>query len=74
MRINDGKEEWHTGIVISYDSDKGKINTIEGNKSDKVGTRTISINSSYIQGYGVNVMESKGGGGGNTKTNQKLWM
>lgn len=43
----------HTGIIVSYNKNKKTITVIEGNKSDKVGYRTISWNSKYILGYGV---------------------
>lgn len=41
----------HVGLVASCD---GKtITTIEGNRADAVGTRTLAVNGLYIRGYGV---------------------
>lgn len=40
----------HVGFVVSVI--KGKVKAIEGNKSDAVGYRTISLTNSYIIGYG----------------------
>ncbi len=40
----------HTGIVISVSG--GYVNTIEGNKSSAVGTRSTLLTSSQIVGYG----------------------
>lgn len=40
----------HVGIVEKVDT---KIHTIEGNKNDAVGTRTIDINGKYIRGFAV---------------------
>lgn len=39
----------HVGIVTSVAD--GKINIVEGNKSERVGTRKISPNAKYIRGY-----------------------
>lgn len=39
----------HVGIVTSVAN--GKITIVEGNKSERVGTRTISVNAKYIRGY-----------------------
>lgn len=41
----------HVGIVVSVSGNKIKV--IEGNMSNKVGYRTISVNGKYIRGYGV---------------------
>lgn len=41
----------HVGYVIS--ATKDTIRAIEGNKSDAVGERVISANSSYILGFGL---------------------
>lgn len=40
----------HTGIVTSVSG--GYVNTIEGNKSSKVGTRSMLLTNSQIVGYG----------------------
>ena len=41
----------HVGIVTSCD---GKtIRVIEGNVSNKVGTRTLAVNGHYIRGFGI---------------------
>lgn len=41
----------HVGIVTSCD---GKtIRVIEGNVSNKVGTRTLAVNGRYIRGFGI---------------------
>ena len=41
----------HVGIVEKCD---GKtITVIEGNKSNKVGRRTLAVNGKYIRGFGV---------------------
>lgn len=39
----------HVGIVTSVAD--GKIKIVEGNKSERVGTRKISPNAKYIRGY-----------------------
>ena len=39
----------HVGIVTSVAN--GKITIVEGNKAEKVGTRTIAVNAKYIRGY-----------------------
>lgn len=39
----------HVGIVISVSG--GIINVIEGNKSDAIGRRKISVNGKYIRGF-----------------------
>ena len=41
----------HVGIVESCDGKN--ITVIEGNKSNSVGRRTITVNGRYIRGYGV---------------------
>jgi hypothetical protein len=41
----------HTGIVTSVSG--GKVNTIEGNTSNKVARRSYDLNSSRIDGYAV---------------------
>lgn len=46
-----GSSPSHVGIVSSCDG--GTVYTIEGNYSNKVGTRAISLSNSYIIGYGV---------------------
>jgi len=40
----------HVGVVVSVND--GKIKVIEGNISNSVGYRTISVNARYIRGYG----------------------
>ena len=47
----------HVGIVVSISGDTIKV--IEGNKSDAVGYRNISVNGRYIRGYGVPDYEGK---------------
>lgn len=49
----------HVGIVVSVTG--STIRVIEGNKSDAVGYRDISVNGRYIRGYGVPDYESKAG-------------
>ena len=39
----------HVGIVTSVAN--GKITIVEGNKAEKVGTRTIAVNAKNIRGY-----------------------
>ena len=46
-----GSSPSHVGIVSGCDG--GTVYTIEGNYSNKVGTRAISLSNSYIIGYGV---------------------
>ncbi len=46
-----GSSPSHVGIVSSCNG--STVYTIEGNYSDKVGTRAISLSNSYIIGYGV---------------------
>ena len=49
----------HVGIVVSVSGNTIKV--IEGNKSDAVGYRNISVNGRYIRGYGVPDYEGKAG-------------
>ena len=51
----------HVGIVASVDNKQIKV--IEGNISDTVGYRTISINGKYIRGYGLPNFASKADSG-----------
>ena len=44
-----GKQVSHTGIVTKIEN--GKVYTIEGNTSDKVGERSYALNDSKITGY-----------------------
>ena len=53
----DGSSD-HVGIVIQ--NQFGDLSVIEGNKSDTVGYRKISINSAQIVGYGVPNYEASG--------------
>ena len=46
-----GSSPSHVGIVS--DCDGSTVCTIEGNYSNKVGTRAINLSNSYIIGYGV---------------------
>ena len=48
----------HVGIVTSVSG--GKIYTIEGNASDKCQTRSYSLTSSYIYGYGIPAYSGSG--------------
>ncbi len=48
----------HVGIVVSVSGKK--ITVIEGNMSDKVGYRTISVNADFIRGYGLPNYENSG--------------
>ena len=41
----------HVGIVTSCDGKS--IHVIEGNVSNKVGTRTLAVNGRYIRGFGI---------------------
>lgn len=41
----------HVGFVSSYNSTNGYITTVEGNKSDAVGTRYVPSTWGYIHGY-----------------------
>ena len=43
----------HTGLIVKVNKSKKTITVIEGNKSNKVAYRTISISSKYILGYGL---------------------
>ena len=47
----------HVGIVVSVSGSTIKV--IEGNKSNAVGYRNISVNGRYIRGYGVPDYEGK---------------
>lgn len=47
---NKGRSD-HTGIVEKVSN--GKITVIEGNYSNSVKRRTLSVNGKYIRGYGV---------------------
>lgn len=49
----DGKDTWsdHVGFVKSVSGNSIKV--IEGNKSDAVGYRTVTVGNSSIRGYGV---------------------
>ena len=49
----DGKDTWsdHVGFVESVSGNSIKV--IEGNKSDAVGYRNVTVGSSSIRGYGV---------------------
>lgn len=47
----------HVGIVASVSGNSMKI--IEGNKSDAVGYRTLTVNARYIRGYGAPKYGSK---------------
>ena len=48
---NNLNDSTHVGIVTGVDSTK--VYTIEGNKSNKCGTSSYSLSSSYIFGYGT---------------------
>lgn len=50
----------HVGIVVSV-TDNKTIKIIEGNKNDKVGYRTISVNGRYIRGWCMPDFEGKAG-------------
>ena len=47
----------HVGIVTSCDGKN--IRVIEGNVSNKVGTRTLAVNGRYIRGFGIPDFASK---------------
>ena len=49
----DGKDTWsdHVGIVESVENNK--ITVLEGNKSNAVGRRTLTVGNDAIRGYGV---------------------
>lgn len=47
----------HVGIVEKVTS--GKITVIEGNKSNKVDRRTLSVNGRYIRGFGAMKVETE---------------
>ena len=47
----------HVGIVTSCDGIT--IHVIEGNVSNKVGTRTLAVNGRYIRGFGIPNYSSK---------------
>lgn len=54
----------HVGIVVSV---SGKtIRVIEGNKSDAVGYRNLSVNGKYIRGFGVPKYSTKATSAGAT--------
>ena len=48
--LDDAGDASHIGIVESYSN--GKVNTIEGNSSNKVQKNTYDFSSDYIMGYG----------------------
>ncbi len=48
-RNKNGKQVSHTGIVTRIEN--GKVYTIEGNTSNKVGERSYALNDSKITGY-----------------------
>lgn len=48
----------HVGIVATVNGDTFTV--IEGNMSDKVGYRTMSVNGQYIRGYGLPNYENGG--------------
>lgn len=56
----------HVGIVVSVSGSSIKV--IEGNKSDSVAYRTISVNGRYIRGYCLPDYASKAGGYTNAGT------
>lgn len=43
----------HTGIVVGFDGSRDRVETVEGNFSDKVVNTTVPRTSSSIKGYGV---------------------
>lgn len=53
-RIIKRKEQYHTGIVVGYDSSTETVYTIEGNSGDRVVFHSYSLEDDYIIGYGVN--------------------
>ncbi|MCX7747944.1 MAG: CHAP domain-containing protein [Clostridia bacterium] len=55
---NNGRTDYHTGIVTGYDPKTQTVYTVEGNSSDSVARRSYKLNTPKIHGYGVN-----GGGG-----------
>ena len=56
----------HVGIVYSVSG--SKITVIEGNYSDTVKKRTLSVNGKYIRGYGLPNYASKATSSGSTTT------
>lgn len=59
----------HVGIVQSINA--GDMTIIEGNISNKVGTRAIAVNGKHIRGFGVPDYGSVASPGGNaTQTNE----
>lgn len=57
----------HVGIVEACDG--RYITVIEGNISDSVGRRTISVNGRYIRGYGIPDYDAKAPGSAETQEN-----
>lgn len=43
----------HVGLVVTEVNKDNKFDVGEGNKSDGVGIRTMTVNGKYIRGYGV---------------------
>lgn len=42
----------HTGIVVGFDGSRDRVETVEGNFSDRVVNTTVPRTSSTIKGYG----------------------
>lgn len=57
---NKGTPE-HVGMVISVSEDKKSFEVMEGNKSKRVGRRTMQVNGRYIRGFVCPNYASKAG-------------
>lgn len=68
----DKKDGWpeHVGIVEKVSG--GIITVIEGNKSDAVGRRTISVGDASIRGYGRPKYNASSTSSGNTSSGSKI--
>lgn len=67
---NTGNPE-HVGIVVSVSGSTIKV--IEGNKSNKVAYRSISVNGRYIRGFCLPDFASKSGSVATEDTSKVIW-
>ena len=62
------ERQWdHVGLVVSVKD--GKVSAVEGNASEQVRIRTVSINNYEIQGYGVPNYKTGSGSGSGSSSN-----
>ncbi len=59
--VNQVTDSTHVGII--YNANSSTIYTIEGNASNKCQTKSYSISSTYILGYGTPAYSDNSGGG-----------